>query len=560
MSRLAPRNPESGSGSGSSSGSGSRSGSRSGSGSGNGHREAERLARGGALNLIGAIVSGLANLALVVVATRSLGVDDAGRFFTVTSAFLVLQTVARLGADLGLVYFLARFRALGQGNRVGACLRAAFVPVVGMAVLLGGGLALAAGPLARWTVGGDDGGVVTMLRLLAVLLPVAAGYDLLLGITRGYSRMRPTVVLEKIGRPTTQLLAMIAVAATGAGPVALGAAWALPYLPFAVLALRAARRALPGALKTGTDKAAETAPETAAETDDVDGRSVAVAFWRFTAPRSVASWAQILLQRLDIVIVAAIRGPGDAALYAAATRFLVAGQLGNQAISTAVQPRLSALLARKDLIGAGGLYQVSTAWLVSISWPIFGLAAAFAPWLLGVFGDGYERGENVVVLLSGAMLVATACGVVSIVLIMAGKTVWNLWNTLLALVLNIGLDLLLVPSYGIFGAGIGWAAAVLAGNLVPLVQVWRSIGLHPFGAATRASMALSGLCFCALPVTVRLLVGDTFGGFLLAAAVGTAVYVAAAWQFRNVLHLDSLRALGRLRGQKTDVELTGGTA
>jgi O-antigen/teichoic acid export membrane protein len=221
---------------------------------------------------------------------------------------------------------------------------------------------------------------------------------------------------------------------------------------------------------------------------------------------------------------------------------------------------LSALLARKDLIGAGGLYQVSTAWLVSISWPIFGLAAAFAPWLLGVFGDGYERGENVVVLLSGAMLVATACGVVSIVLIMAGKTVWNLWNTLLALALNIGLDLLLVPSYGIFGAGIGWAAAVLAGNLVPLVQVWRSIGLHPFGAATKASMALSGLCFCALPVTVRLLVGDTFGGFLLAAAAGTAVYVAAAWRFRTVLHLDSLRTLGRLRGQKTDVELTGGTA
>lgn len=509
-----------------------------------GAAEAEVLARGSALNLVGAVISGFAGLALVVVATRALGLDEAGRFFTVTSVFLVLQTVGRLGADLGLVYFLARFRALGKEEQVGACLRAAFGPVLLVACLLGGCLALAADPLARWALGDDGGGAVTMIRLLAVLLPLAACYDLLLAISRGYSRMRPTVVLEKIGRPLLQLTAMIVTALLGGGPVALAVAWGAPYLPFALLAFRSARRALPAEHRSMRSDRRIT---------------FGTSFWRFTGPRAIASCAQILLQRLDIIIVAALRGPADAAIYAAATRFLVAGQLGNQAISTAIQPRLSGLLALRDMVRAGRLYQTSTAWLVAISWPIFGLAAAFAPWLLGLFGDGYEAGSTVVVILSVAMLVATACGVVSIVLIMAGRTVWNLWNTLVALVLNIGLDLVLVPSFGIAGAAIGWAVALLAANLLPLVQVWSSEQLHPFGAGTWVSIGLSGVCFWVVPFAVRSALGVGAWELLLAASIGTAVYAVAVWRFREVMQLDALRAIGRL-SRRAEPTIAGGTA
>ena len=70
-------------------------------------------------------------------------------------------------------------------------------------------------------------------------------------------------------------------------------------------------------------------------------------------------------------IVAAILGPADAAVYAAATRFLVLGQLGNQAISAPVEPRLSGLLARRDIAGAQDVYRLSTAWLICVNWPIF---------------------------------------------------------------------------------------------------------------------------------------------------------------------------------------------
>src|SRR5207253_2692918 len=106
--------------------------------------------------------------------------------------------------------------------------------------------------------------------------------------------------------------------------------------------------------------------------------SITREFWSFTAPRSVTGLAQALLQRLDIIIVAGILGPAEAAVYAAATRFLVLGQLGNQAISAPVEPRLSGLLARRDLVGTQEVYRLSTAWLICVNWPLFLVTAVYA--------------------------------------------------------------------------------------------------------------------------------------------------------------------------------------
>src|SRR4029077_13616499 len=90
-----------------------------------------------------------------------------------------------------------------------------------------------------------------------------------------------------------------------------------------------------------------------------DGRVDAGArgFWRFTAPRALASVAQIVIQRLDIVLVAFMRGPVEAAIYTAATRFLVVGQLANAAISMAAQPQMTHLFAVRDRQGANAVYQ-----------------------------------------------------------------------------------------------------------------------------------------------------------------------------------------------------------
>jgi O-antigen/teichoic acid export membrane protein len=300
----------------------------------------------------------------------------------------------------------------------------------------------------------------------------------------------------------------------------------MPYLPVTVLSAYAIRRLYRASKPPGVT------------TRRVERRELRRDFWRFTGPRALASVAQLALQRVDVLLVAALGGLAPAAVYAVAGRFVVLIQFANQGISQSVQPRLAEALTIGDREHANHLYQTATGWLVLVTWPINLLVILLAPVYLGLFGAEYRDGAAVVVVLACAMLVATGCGMVDMVLAMAGRTSWNLVNVLIALGVTIGLDVLLIPRLGALGAAIGLACAMVANNVLPLIQVGRAVGLHPFGRGTRAAALLSLACFGGLP-----LVAGPVAGLALA----VPAFLGGVWLLREPLALDAFTSKRRTR-------------
>jgi O-antigen/teichoic acid export membrane protein len=488
------------------------------------------VARGGMANLVGAVVSAATNFLLVLVVARWVDPYRAGVFFGVTSLFLMLETLLRLGGDVGTVYFVARWRALGLPERIRPGIRVALVPVAVLSTVVAVVMLVLAPHLAG-LIGDDRHTAVGVLRLLAVLLPVAATYDVAIGATRGFGAMRPTVLVERIGRPAVQLLLVVIVLAAG-WHNGLGAAWGLPYLAAAVAGWLSLRPLVAAVERRVTGRPGDTPVVAVARL-----RVAAREFWSFTLPRAVAGAAQIVLQRLDIVLVAALRGPLDAAVYTAATRFLVVGQFISQAIAAPVQPRLSAALAGADTLRARALYRVSTCWIVLISWPVFITVAVFAPVYMRLFGAHYRSGAAVVIVLAMSMLVAAAAGVVDAVVIMAGRTSWNLGTTLLAMTVNVAVDLALIPHFGIIGAAVGWCAAIVAANVVPLLLAWRGLGLHPFGVDVATACVLTAGCFGLLPLLGRVF---SIGAATIGLGVGLLLFLVGTKRWYLRFHLDAV--------------------
>jgi O-antigen/teichoic acid export membrane protein len=502
------------------------------------------VARGGALNLVAAAVSAVTNVLLVLLVTRGFSKAEAGIFFAATSVFLLGARIAELGTGTGVVYFLARARALRTPQLIPAYLRTTIRPVFLVSLAAGVVLGVGAPTWARLLVHGDPGHFALYLRILAVFLPVSTLSDTYLAATRGFGKQRPTAVLERIGRPLLQVLLTIGAVVAGSG-IVLTTAWVAPYLVSAALAwwwLTRLRRSHEQRVATR-----EPLPMPPAGAEARRERSPVRQYWSFTAPRALASIAQLALQRMDIVLITALRGPVDAAIYTAATRFLVVGQMAGQAISQAVQPKVSELLAVEDHHATNQLYQTATCWLVLATWPFYLTFAVLAPFTLQLFGHGYADGSRVVLVLTGAMLVATGCGMVDTILTMAGRTTWNLGNAALALVVDVVLDLLLIPHIGILGAAIGWAAAILTNNLVPLSQVALMLRLHPLGRGTLNAMAVSGLTTGVVPFAVAGATGDSFVPVLLSAIAGLALFGIGCWIFRTPLHLVTM--LAALRGR-----------
>ena len=177
---------------------------------------------------------------------------------------------------------------------------------------------------------------------------------------------------------------------------------------------------------------------------------------------------------------------------------------------------------------------------MTISWPLYLLLIVFGGPLLRIFGASYSAGTSVLVLLALSMLVATGCGVVDVVLAMAGHTSWNLGNAVLALAVNIGLDVWLIPAHGVLGAAIGWAVAIVVRNLAALIQVGVSARPapdrtgHPVGRRVehRLLPRHPGWSTAAARLDV---VGPRVG-----APGRRRLYLVALWHFRRDLKLDAL--------------------
>ena len=125
------------------------------------------------------------------------------------------------------------------------------------------------------------------------------------------------------------------VALAGADLLGLTLAWSVPYALAAVISSRVFRMFL---ARRGTFQHTEPTKSY---------RELRREFWRFTWPRSITRVSQMAIQRVDIILIAVLRSPMEAAVYTAATRFVALGQFGTQAIQQVVQPKFTALLAKR---------------------------------------------------------------------------------------------------------------------------------------------------------------------------------------------------------------------
>lgn len=500
-----------------------------------------RLARGSSWNLAGSVVSAVVHLMLPIIITHRLSSDGAGAFFSVTALFAILMSVGTIGADTGVLWALPRAKALERRREIPTLLRIAAVPVTVVSVVAAAAVVMVAPNIADIVAGGSSTerqDFVSSLYVLAFSLPLVAVYVIIVSTSRGLGSIKPLVYIDKIGRNTMQTALVGFVLLVTPSLLLAVVAWIAPYAAAVVVMGITVYRLV----RLNTRGGASSTPRPL--------REVAKEFWGFSAPRAMSRVFSVALQRFDVLLVGSMRGLNEAAVYAAASRFLLLGLMFVQAIQQVMAPRISEFLARRDIRRAQAIYETTTAWLILISWPIYLTSASFAPFLVQVFGSGYSRGSTVVTILCLSMLVATACGPVDTVLLMGGRSRWSLLNTGSALAINVSVDLLLIPRYGITGAALGWTAGIVANNLVPLYQVHRFLSMHPFGVASIRAAFITTACFGGWGLLSRIVVGATLMGCVLAMVIGLVSYVLCLrWQHR-ALSLDALVSVVRQRRRR----------
>lgn len=505
------------------------------------------VARGGSFAAVGSAIGAGLGLVLTLVVTHGLSQGTAGRFFTSTAVFIVLQTLLAFGVGAGLVRFVPRLRALDRDADLPTLLRVALVPVAVAGVLGSVAIWVGAPTLAHHIDSAHATTLVSTFHLIAALFLPATLEIAAVECTRAFGSIRKYVLLQQVGVPLLRPILVGIGTALHLPLWALVLLWLVPLL----VALLVGSIVIAGYLHDVLGARWRTTTPTRSQ------REIAREYWVFTAARGTAMVMDSLLTWLDVVLVASIVSPSQAAIYAAASRFVLAGTLVLQALRLALATDISAALTRGQLGRVSAMYRVATQWVVLSSWPLYLVMALFAPTVLRVFGNSYAGGSTAASILCLAMMVNLAAGNVGTVLLMGGKSGWVLGDKVGCVVVNLGLDLLLIPAHGITGAAIAWAITILLDGAVSFAQVRWGMGiggsLHGVGLAA----ALTVACFGAVGLVVRLAFGSSLLALIGAGALGVVLYVGPLMRWRSALGLDVLLAAVRHREPRPATDSPG---
>ena len=481
------------------------------------------LAKSGALSSVFVIYGAAAAFVATLIVSNGLGQQASGEFFQVMALFTIATSLSVFGADTGLVRTVSAQQAVGRYSAIKKLIRYAAVPSLCISI----GITVVA---LIYTIPALSPHLSDSYRLTfnvaAPFLIAAAAMTICFGVLRGLGKVVTFTALQNVLLPTLRILAVLLVVAFAGSMVSLALSWTVPVVLVAVFSLFLVKKYLP----QQQDRVHEGA--IAEET--------AGSFWSFSSARGVSAVVESILEWIDVLCVAFFLSSAASGIYGAVNRMVRMGVMVDHIGRVVTGPSISAAIATKDLDRARQIFVGNTRALIAVGWPFYITLAFFGPVLMGVFGQGFSDGAGVLWVICPAMMLVMAAGGVQSVLLMSGKSRWQLYNKLSSLLVSVVLNLLLVPLWGLYGAVTAWSAAVLVDTLLAAYQVLRLVGIRAKPAEMLPVMLISSLLPLLGALATTLLLGENWLAILVYAALVIPLYGLLMYRFREAIGIENI--------------------
>jgi O-antigen/teichoic acid export membrane protein len=203
--------------------------------------------------------------------------------------------------------------------------------------------------------------------------------------------------------------------------------------------------------------------------------------WLRTAlPLFIVDGFFLMLTYVDTLVLQVFVGPADVATYYAATKTLALVNFIYYAVSAACAHRFSEYHVAGETDKLERFLADAIRWTF---WPSFALAAVLLVLgkpILAMFGPGFADGYPLIAIMTIGLLARSAVGPAERLLNMVGqqKICAAIYGG--SFVVNLTLCVALVPRFGLYGAAIATATAVVVESVLLFVITKRRLGLHVF--------------------------------------------------------------------------------
>jgi len=183
---------------------------------------------------------------------------------------------------------------------------------------------------------------------------------------------------------------------------------------------------------------------------------------------------------VDKMMLRSLSGTYEVGLYSAAFRLVQFGLLPLLSINTLAAPKLANAFEEKGNQNLKRLFQSVSSIILIASIPILIVIALASNFLLSLFGAEFQIAQTCLLILLIGTAFNILAGPVGIFLKMTKKQNILMWITLVSVVLNVLLNFLLIPKFGIEGAAIATTSSIILINALSLIYIKKNFGYLPY--------------------------------------------------------------------------------
>lgn len=419
---------------------------------------AQKIAKESTITFSGLLYGNVNRYIYTALLARWVGVEYLGIYSLANAIMLIAEVLAKMGLETGVMRFVSRFDPQKESAAIRRIIQSAlkmtgiFSILVTVLLILG----------SSWLVDSilDESLLLrNVLIVFALTIPFNAFTLVSAFATQGFKLMKYKVFATQMVNPTILLGVMV----LSFWFISKEAALMLPMAVTGIVGCLLMFFFLKKLSGVGLQNVL-TAP--------FDKTLLA-----FSYPLMFVTILQTFMHWMDILMLGYFTDAGTVGLYHPAAR--TAGLLQALLFSfiSIYAPMIAQLHGQNKQAEMSKLFKLVSRWLISFGLPISLIFILFSGKVMLLFGPDYLGGAPVLVLLTFATFIQTVLGAAGPLLSMTGHTRLILWNSLGAFLLNIILNIILIPEFGIMGAAWATLISLTAIGLARVIEVKILLGL-----------------------------------------------------------------------------------
>lgn len=311
--------------------------------------------------------------------------------------------------------------------------------------------------------------LASVLKILSVVLPFTVLVSTLMMVIQAFKKIKYMVFTRNIAENIAKLLFTSIFLFFGMHLVGASIALALASVSAFIIGLYLVQKKVFPLLGKGLESS-------------YDWRELFGYSW----PLLAVGFFDLVMRSIDTLMLGYLSNAYDAGIYNVASPTANLLVVASIAFSSLFLPVMTGLYAQGKIDEFNRTFKVVTRWIFAVIFPALLFTILFAGEILSImFGAIYAEGANALVILSLGVFMVSFVGPVKSILESIKKTKLIFFNTVFCGLLNVVLNIWLIPLFAvsnnaIVGAALATTISYVLWNVLALLEVFYFTKVHPY--------------------------------------------------------------------------------